>query len=199
MILLMIATHNELCKEEGNINTCMKLFQRLRYPIGLNGNKNYHHGTKGRSYGVGLVAKYRKDENGWSFGTYTEKLQWQEKVSSLYSDIENTSEQIHSSSHELYKIIDKLMSASLKKPLEIIPYLHKNIMLVSDSIKSHLKELPQQLVDELNLEEVGSCISAQFNVNSVTHIAHAELDQSSTVIYVPKNILFIQNIISSLY
>ena len=39
MILLMIATHNELCKEEGNINTHMNLFQRLRYPIGLNGKK----------------------------------------------------------------------------------------------------------------------------------------------------------------
>ena len=128
MILLMIATHNELCKEEGNINTHMNLFQRLRYPIGLNGNKNYHHGTKGRSYGVGLVAKYRKDENGLSFGTYGEKLQRQEKVSSLCLDIENTSEQIHSSSHELYKIFDELMSASLKKPLEIIPYLHKNIL-----------------------------------------------------------------------
>ena len=48
MILLMIATHNELCKEEKNINTYVNLFQRLRYPIGLNGNKNYHHGTKGR-------------------------------------------------------------------------------------------------------------------------------------------------------
>ena len=72
MILLMIATHNELCKEVQNINTYMNLFQRLRYPIGSNGNKNYHHGTKGRSYGVGLVAKYRKDENGLSFGTYAE-------------------------------------------------------------------------------------------------------------------------------
>ena len=30
MILLMIATHNELCKEEGNINTYVNLFQRLR-------------------------------------------------------------------------------------------------------------------------------------------------------------------------
>ena len=78
------------------------------------------------------------------------------------------------------------MSASLKKSLEIILYLHKNIMLVGDSIKSHLKELLQQLVDELNLEEVRSYISAQFNVNSVTHVAHTELDQSSTVIYVPQ-------------
>ena len=40
IILLMIATHNELCKEEGIFNTYMNLFQRLRCPIGSNGNKN---------------------------------------------------------------------------------------------------------------------------------------------------------------
>ena len=186
MILLMIATYNELCKKEENVNTYMNLFQRLRYPIGSNGNKNYHHGTKGRNYGVGLVAKYKKDKNGLSFGTYAEKLQGQEQMSPSYLDIGKIREQESSRSYELYKIIDKLMSASLKKPLEILPHLHKNIMIVGDSIKSQLKELPSQVVDELNLEELRSYISAQFNLNSVTHVAHTELDQSSTVIYVPQ-------------
>ena len=172
MLLLMIATYNKPLKEDHNVNDYVNQFQKFRYPIGSNGNKFYHHGTQGESYGVGLVAKYKKDENGLSFGMYSQK--------------ENINEQEQSSSHELYKLIQALIHTSLEKPLQLIPFLHKNIMIVGNSIKSHLKKLPQNLVDELNLGEIRSYMSAQFNVNSVTHVAHTELDQSSTVIYVPK-------------
>lgn len=172
MFLLMIATYNQPFEKDQNVNDCVSLFKKFRYPIGSNGKKFYHHGTEGESYGVGLVAKYKKDENGFSFGMYSQK--------------ENINVQEQSISHELDKHIEGLIRTSLEKPLKLIPFLQKNIMIVGSSIKSHLKKLPENLVDELQLRELRSYMSAQFNINSVTHEAHTEPDQSSTLIFIPK-------------
>lgn len=176
MILLSIATYCDTLEDEQNMDEVVDLFRKSRYSIVVNGKDNYHHCTMGESYGVGLVAKYIKDENGLSFGTYANKQKLQSKND---TSILNT-------------IMDRLIYLSLKKPLDIIPNLHKNIWILGRSMKNHLKETLQKNPQMCNFGEIRSYMSSQFNINSVTHIPHTELDQSSTIIYVPQQNSFHQ-------
>lgn len=169
MILLSVVTYNDAFKEAKNMDEHVELFRNSRYRISMNGKNNYHHGTVGESYGVGLVAKYVKDENGLSFGTYAdrEKVQKEKK-----SDL-------------LCHLMHEMMHLALIRPLEIIPNLRKNVMIKGHSIKHYFQSVLDKKNEHLNFEEIQSYMSSQFNINSVTHNPHTELDQSSTIIFVP--------------
>ena len=91
MILLLIVTHENTFSQQEKTNQYLDMFWKKRYSIGSGGIKNYHHGTIGESYGVGLVAKYRIDEIGLSFGEYVEK---------------DNSQESDTSSSQLYAIMD---------------------------------------------------------------------------------------------
>lgn len=176
VILLSIATYNNAFEKCQNMDRKMKIFRSNRYNIGSNRKPHYHNCTVGESYGVGLVAKYNKDENDLSFGTYAERKKLQPKNKSSI----------------LFDIMDELISLSLQKPLEIIPDLQTNVMIVGQSLKNHLKYLSETKLQTCKLGEIRSYMSCQFNINSVTHIPHTELDHSSTIIYVPQQTVFNQ-------
>ena len=170
MILLLIVTYDNTFSDQEKINQYINLFRKRKYSIGSGGIKNYHHGTIGESYGVGLVAKYSIDEIGLSFGEYSEK------------DNSNESE---TSSSQLYAIMDHLMELALKKPLEIIPNLDKNIMIVGNSVSKRIRFLTEKKANKLNVSQPRYYMSSQLNINSETLIPHTEFDHSSTVLYVP--------------
>lgn len=169
MILLSIVTYSDAFKEAKNMDDHVQLFRNSRYRISMNGKKNYHHGTVGESYGVGLVAKYIKDENGLSFGTYAVRNKLQKKIK---ADL-------------LTNLMHEMMHLALIRPLEIIPNLQNNVMIKGHSIKHYFQNMLDQKIEQLNQEGIQSYMSSQLNVDSVTHIPHTELDQSSTIIFVP--------------
>ena len=170
MILLSIATYNKAFNKGQNMDQEVEIFRSNRYNIGSNSKDHYHNCTVGESYGVGLVAKYSKDENDLSFGIYANKKKMQ--------SIKNPS--------RLFNFMDGLIKVSLEMPLRMIPNLFKNVMIVGHSLKNNLKFSLKRKLQTCKLEEIRSYMSSQFNINSVTHIPHTELDHSSTIIYVPQ-------------
>ena len=169
MILLSIITYSDVFKGSKNMDEHVELFRNSRYRISVNGKNSYHHGTVGESYGVGLVAKYLKDKNGLSFGKYADREKNQKT---------NNSDLLSNVMHEL-------MHLALIRPLEIIPKLHKNVMIKGRGIKNYFRNVLDEKIEQLNLGEIRSYMSSQFNIDSVTKIPHTELDNSSTIIFVP--------------
>ena len=79
MILLMIATFDDKIGNDLCVDEYVDTVRKSRYSIKLGNMSKYHYGTSGESYGIGLVAKYNIDQNGYSFGPYAEKRQLPKK------------------------------------------------------------------------------------------------------------------------
>ena len=73
MILLMISTFNDQIRNEQNVDEIVEIFRKCHKPIKVGNNSDYHFGTSGETYGVGFVAKYNVDQNGYSFGPYANR------------------------------------------------------------------------------------------------------------------------------
>lgn len=169
MILLMIATFNDKIKNDLCVDDIVEIFRKCKKPIKVGNNSDYHFGTSGETYGVGLVAKYNIDRNGCSFGPYARR------------------DSHFSSNHiaESNKIMEYLLNLSLKLPTVIIPNIYKNTSIVGSAVKDQLCKSNHLESQITNLDSTPTYISSQFNINVTTKYPHTEFDQSSTVIFVP--------------
>ena len=77
------------------------------------------------------------------------------------------------------------MNLSLKLPKRIIPNIYRNISVVGNAVKDHLRKRNHLESHITNFDTIPSYISSQFNINATTKYPHTEFDQSSTVIFVP--------------
>ena len=169
MILLMISTFNDQIRNEQNVDEIVEIFRKCHKPIKVGNNSDYHFGTSGETYGVGFVAKYNVDQNGYSFEPYARK------------------DSFFSNNHiaECNKIMEHLLNLSLKLPKQLIPNIYRNTSVVGYAVKDHLRKRNHLESHITNFDTIPSYISSQFNINATTKYPHTEFDQSSTVIFVP--------------
>lgn len=174
MILLMITTFDDQIKKERCVDDIVETFRKCNKPIKVGNNSDYHFGTSGETYGIGLVAKYNLDRNGYSFGPYARKDSY---FSNNHIDESN-------------KIMEHLLNLALKLPAQIIPNIYRNTSVVGSAVKEHLQKRKQLESQITHLDPVPPYISSQFNINATTKYPHTEFDRSSTVIFVPNQTNF---------
>ena len=81
--------------------------------------------------------------------------------------------------------MEHLLTLSLKFPGQIIPNTYRNISVVRNAVKDHLRKRNHLESHITNFDTIPSYISSQFNINATTKYPHTEFDQSSTFIFVP--------------
>ena len=144
MMLLMISTFDDKIAKEFCVDEYVEAFRKCHHPIKLGNSSEYHFRTSGEVYGIGLVAKYNIDKDGYSYGPYAERCNQPRKPH--FTDVHN--------------IIEKLLELSLKSPEKIIPNIYKNTTIIGSIMKDHIVSKKDFENDKANFYRIPSYISS---------------------------------------
>ena len=173
MVLLFLASYNCNIPRTSFVNDVIMLFRQNRFNINGSGTSGNHFGSSGESYGVGLVPKYSKNQQGLTFGKYADKKRKidPEEMDRKMNDIMST-----------YLQHAKIAAGT------IISGIYEKMMVFDIATRKYLSVVFPDIDFKKSVSTtmaIQSFMSSQMNINATTLIPHTEMDRSSTLIYVP--------------